>query len=311
MKIGLPNVIARHQPRDLLMNVSFKAPWQDPDDAKRFDVLRTQLFSAVLGDLLDQLGYQQQFLPQAIKPIEPHRVLVGRAMTVLEIDLDGATATDSQPFGKMFEALDDLKPHEIYVASGSSLAYALWGGLMTTRAKKLGAAGAVLHGYHRDTQEIVQSQWPVFSMGSYAQDQAPRGKVADWRVARTIFVADDDKTAERYAFSGANNPYEFYWSQMLFKMKRGKRAYVFKKHKDQPDDEVTLEHVMKHCVIHGSVNKVVDQLLALRQEIGDFGEIVYAGMDWVDPALGKRSMQLMAEQVMPRVNAAIGKSAAA
>ena len=68
---------------------------------------------------------------------------------------------------------------------------------------------------------------------------------------------------------------------------------------------------MDNCVIHGSVNKVVDQLLALRQEIGDFGEIVYAGMDWVDPALAKRSMQLMAEQVMPRVNAAIGKSAAA
>ena len=68
---------------------------------------------------------------------------------------------------------------------------------------------------------------------------------------------------------------------------------------------------MDHCVIHGSVNKVVDQLLALREEIGDFGEIVYAGMDWVDPALGKRSMQLMAEQVMPRVNAAIGKAEAA
>jgi hypothetical protein len=64
-------------------------------------------------------------------------------------------------------------------------------------------------------------------------------------------------------------------------------------------------------VIHGGVNKVVDQLLALREEIGDFGEIVYAGMDWVDPALAKRSMQLLAEQVMPRVNAAIGKSAAA
>ena len=64
-------------------------------------------------------------------------------------------------------------------------------------------------------------------------------------------------------------------------------------------------------MIHGSVNKVVDQLLALREEIGDFGEIVYAGMDWVDPALAKRSMELMAEQVLPRVNAALGKSAAA
>src|SRR5260221_284698 len=135
--------------------------------------------------------------------------------------------------------------------------------------------------------------------------------VKDWRGALTIFGADDDKTAERYGRSGAGNPYEFYWSQMLFKMKRGKRAYVFKSHKEQPDDEITIDYVLDNCVIHGSVNKVVDQLLALREEIGDFGEIVYAGMDWADPTLAKRSMQLMAEQVLPRVNAAIGKSAAA
>ena len=74
---------------------------------------------------------------------------------------------------------------------------------------------------------------------------------------------------------------------MHYKMKRGKRLYVFKSHKDQPDDEITLDYVLDNCVIHGSVNKVVDQLLALREEIGDFGEIVYAGMDWVDPALGQ------------------------
>jgi alkanesulfonate monooxygenase SsuD/methylene tetrahydromethanopterin reductase-like flavin-dependent oxidoreductase (luciferase family) len=135
--------------------------------------------------------------------------------------------------------------------------------------------------------------------------------VADWRVARAICVADDDKTAERYGRSGNNSPYAFYWSQMLFKMNRGKRLYVFKSHKDQPDEEITLDYVMDNCVIHGSVNKVVDQLLALREEIGDFGEIVYAGMDWADPAISKRSMELMAEQVLPRVNAAIGKSAAA
>jgi hypothetical protein len=64
-------------------------------------------------------------------------------------------------------------------------------------------------------------------------------------------------------------------------------------------------------VIHGSVNSVVDQILAMREETGDFGELVYAGMDWVDPELARRSMTLMAEQVMPRVNAAIGKPMAA
>jgi alkanesulfonate monooxygenase SsuD/methylene tetrahydromethanopterin reductase-like flavin-dependent oxidoreductase (luciferase family) len=98
---------------------------------------------------------------------------------------------------------------------------------------------------------------------------------------------------------------------MRAKMMRGNRLYVFKSYKEQPDDEITLDYVMQHCVFAGSVNKVVDQILAMREETGDFGELVYAGMDWVDPALAKRSMQLMAEEVMPRVNAAIGKQASA
>jgi alkanesulfonate monooxygenase SsuD/methylene tetrahydromethanopterin reductase-like flavin-dependent oxidoreductase (luciferase family) len=92
-------------------------------------------------------------------------------------------------------------------------------------------------------------------------------------------------------------------------MIRGNRLYVFKGHKEQPDEEITLDYVMQNCVFHGTVNKVVDQILAMREETGDFGELVYAGMDWADPALARRSMQLMAEEVMPRVNAAIGKPA--
>jgi hypothetical protein len=98
---------------------------------------------------------------------------------------------------------------------------------------------------------------------------------------------------------------------MLAKMKRGNRLYVFKSHKEQPDEEITQDFVMNNCVFAGSVNKVVDAILKMREETGDFGELVYAGMDWVDPALAKRSMQLMAEEVMPRVNAAIGQSSAA
>lgn len=155
----------------------------------------------------------------------------------------------------------------------------------------------------------LKSHWENYCKGKAEAGVEP--KVSDWRVARNIFVADDDKTAARYGRTDANSPYQFYWSQMLYKMKRGKRLYVFKSHKDQPDEEITQDYVMDNCVIHGSVNKVVDGILALREEIGDFGEIVYAGMDWVDPTLAKRSMQLLAEEVMPRVNAAIGKSAAA
>jgi alkanesulfonate monooxygenase SsuD/methylene tetrahydromethanopterin reductase-like flavin-dependent oxidoreductase (luciferase family) len=155
----------------------------------------------------------------------------------------------------------------------------------------------------------LKSHWQNYAKGK--AEAGAEAQVADWRVARALFVADDDKVAARYGCTDANSPYGFYYGQMLAKMKRGKRLYVFKSHKDQPDEEITHDWVMDHCVIHGSVNRVVDGILALREEIGDFGELVYAGMDWVDPALAKRSLQLMAEEVMPRVNAAIGKSAAA
>ena len=86
---------------------------------------------------------------------------------------------------------------------------------------------------------------------------------------------------------------------------------MFKNDRNQPDDEVTHDFIMDELVIHGSVNKVVDEILALRETTGDFGEIVYAGLDWVDPKLAQRSMELMAQEVLPRVNAAIGGSAEA
>jgi alkanesulfonate monooxygenase SsuD/methylene tetrahydromethanopterin reductase-like flavin-dependent oxidoreductase (luciferase family) len=155
----------------------------------------------------------------------------------------------------------------------------------------------------------LKSHWANYAKGKAEAGQ--KADVNDWRVARTIFVADDDKVAARYGGEDANSPYRHYFGNMRAKMIRGNRLYVFKGYKEQPDDEITLDYVMQHCVFAGSVNKVVDQILAMREETGDFGELVYAGMDWVDPQLAKRSMQLMAEEVMPRVNAAIGKSASA
>ena len=112
--------------------------------------------------------------------------VVGRAMTVLSADiLDGAVNQNKildKPFGLMLEALDDLQKNEVYVCSGASPRYALWGELTTARAVKLGAAGAVVNGYSRDTNGILELGFPTFSFGKYAQDQAPRGKVIDFRI---------------------------------------------------------------------------------------------------------------------------------
>lgn len=159
------------------------------EDTALFQRIKDDLFTAVVGDILDEMGYRHQFLPQAIKPLNPQSRIVGRAMTVLESDYEGANGPgplSDKPFGVMFEALDSLESDEIYIASGSSLSYALWGGLMATRALHLGAAGAILNGYVRDTAEIRKLGFPVFSHGSYAQDQGVRGKVLDYRVPLTI-----------------------------------------------------------------------------------------------------------------------------
>ncbi len=155
----------------------------------------------------------------------------------------------------------------------------------------------------------LRSHWANFAKGKAEVGQ--KANIDDWRVARTIFVADDEATARRYGHADANGPYRFYFQQMHAKMKRGNRLYVFKSHKEQPDEEITVDFVIDNCVTYGTVDKVVDAILALHEETGDFGELVYAGMDWVDPALAKRSMTLMAEQVMPRVNAVLSKKAAA
>src|SRR5215212_6624375 len=152
-------------------------------DQELFDIARRDLFTAVVGDVMDKLELQRQFLHPQIQPLRDDMVLIGRAMTVLEADVFVESALGSanllmrKPFGLMLEALDDLKTNEVYICTGSSPHYALWGELMSTRAMKLGAVGAVLDGYSRDTNGILDLNFPTFSYGCYAQDQGPRGKV--------------------------------------------------------------------------------------------------------------------------------------
>jgi regulator of RNase E activity RraA len=160
--------------------------WQNDDEL--FALMRGRLFTAAVGDVLDKMGYRRQFLPPRIQPLRDDMVLAGRAMPVLEADSydwsyeAGQTEVSRKPFGLMLHALDDLKRNEIYLATGGTPRYALWGELMSTRAMHLGAAGAVVNGYSRDTKGILALGFPVFSMGRYAQDQGVRGKVVDFRV---------------------------------------------------------------------------------------------------------------------------------
>lgn len=156
--------------------------WKNDDEL--FALMKKDLYSAVIGDILDQMGHYHQFLPMAVQPIREDMVVCGRAMTVKEEDLPvtGEPIPTEPTFGHMLEALDDLKKNEVYLCSGSSPDYAVVGELMCTRMQALGAAGTVMNGPHRDTKGILALDFPCFSRGRYSQDQAPRGRVIAWRV---------------------------------------------------------------------------------------------------------------------------------
>ena len=151
----------------------------------------------------------------------------------------------------------------------------------------------------------VKSHWP-----KYVDGCAKGGRNADpanWRVAKSVFVADDDKTARAYAL-GPDSPYRAYYQSLATKLIKNGRAELFKTSRDMPDADVTIEYIMDKLVICGSPEKVANDILAFRDEVGDFGTLLYAGHDWRDRDLARRSMVLAAEKVLPVVNAAIAKT---
>ena len=153
------------------------AMWKNDDEM--FALMKEKLYTPVVGDILDQMGYKHQFLPASIRPLaaqvptapyilpgetEDKRLkLAGYACTVLENDVYEYQA--QKPFGYMTEALDDLKPNEIYIATGAHNS-ALWGELLTACGKARGAVGAVLDGYTRDTPKVIEQNFPVFCTGT-------------------------------------------------------------------------------------------------------------------------------------------------
>ena len=157
-------------------------------DNDLFQLAQTELNSCLIGDVMDKMRMFHQFLPPQIRSLNPAHVLIGRAMTVLSGDVFEESISESsnsmmeKPFGLMLEALDNLQPNEIYVNTGSSPRNALWGEMMTIRARQLGARGVVLNGYTRDTRAVLRMDFPTFAFGSYGQDSAPRYKVHDFRI---------------------------------------------------------------------------------------------------------------------------------
>jgi len=154
----------------------------------------------------------------------------------------------------------------------------------------------------------VKSHWP-----KYVEGCERGGRVADptnWRVAKSVFVADDAAKAKAYA-TDPDGPYVNYYRSLFTKLKKNGRIELFKTHRDQPDDEVTLDMICDKLIIYGTPDSVADQILTFQNEVGTFGTLLYAGKDWKDRELGRKSMILTAEKVLPLVKAGSPKLAKA
>lgn len=146
------------------------------NDKELFELVKRELYTPVIGDILDGMGYYHQILFPEIQPALLDMKIAGRAMPVNMIDVYGE---QSEPFGKLTEALDQLQEGDVYIAHGGNMRCAYWGEILTATAKKRGAAGAVINGYHRDTKMMLEQNFPVFSRGRFAQDSSVRTHVPD------------------------------------------------------------------------------------------------------------------------------------
>ena len=150
-----------------------------------FETIAKELYTAVLSDVLDGLGYRDQAMAPSIRPLDDERVMVGLARTGLYREVFEARPGEN-PYELEIVLVDDLRPHEVAVfGCGGSKRIAPWGELLSTAARARGAAGCVTDGFVRDIRAIRRMNFPVFHAGIAPLDSKGRGKVADIDVTIT------------------------------------------------------------------------------------------------------------------------------
>jgi alkanesulfonate monooxygenase SsuD/methylene tetrahydromethanopterin reductase-like flavin-dependent oxidoreductase (luciferase family) len=147
-------------------------------------------------------------------------------------------------------------------------------------------------------KRYLRSHWEKYAEGCEAAGRRP--DPGAWRVSRSVLVTESDAEAEDY-LADPGSGLSFYYKFFIHSFAQGRKAlFMIKPDPDMPDEATTVDAVKRGMIIAGSSSKVLDQLVALREEIGPFGTLLMAGHDWDRPALWKRSMELLATRVMPR-----------
>lgn len=145
-----------------------------------FDQMQRELYTGVICDVLDSLGFRNQSMEADVRPVGPNMTLVGRARPALSVDVYQEV---ENPYAKEIAWVDALQPGDVAVGcTNRSTRTGLWGELLSTAAKARGARGAVTDGYVRDVRRIIQMRFPVFAAGMRPVDSRGRSVVLDFDV---------------------------------------------------------------------------------------------------------------------------------
>jgi len=148
------------------------------NEKELFDTMEQKLYSSVISDVLDKLGYRNQAMRADINPMWPGAVVAGRAHTCLSVDV---YETKENHYAMEIEAVDTLKPNDVLVGgTNCSTETALWGELLSTASRARGARGAIVDGYTRDIVMIQKMEFPMFATGTRPLDSMGRSIVLEY-----------------------------------------------------------------------------------------------------------------------------------
>ncbi len=141
------------------------------------EMMRAELYSAVLADALDGLGYRNQSPRLQLPPLTGTEKIVGRCKTTLWVDM---AHVDPEPYDLELKAVDGCRPDDVLIAAaGGSMRSGIWGELLSTAARNSGCVGAIVDGAVRDVQKMRAMGFPVFARGTCVYDSLHRQRVVD------------------------------------------------------------------------------------------------------------------------------------
>jgi 4-hydroxy-4-methyl-2-oxoglutarate aldolase len=145
----------------------------DRFNTEYYSQIEDKLYTAVLADVMDSVGYRSQIVRHDIRPLYPEAKVVGRAATMLTADV---YHIPDDPYKLELALLDDLKAGEVVIcASRRSTRAALWGELLSTHTRAKGGRGVIIDGLARDAMKMIQMRFPVFALGLIPADS--RGRI--------------------------------------------------------------------------------------------------------------------------------------